>query len=128
MKTTNRTLARATLSAIKAGKSVDQTMRSLAAYLISERRSKDADAIMRDISGLLLTDYQQLELSVTTVNGLADSLRQHIEDLFKTQAKHIIINQEHDPTVIGGVLVETGDQRLDLTVRRQLQRLKEMGV
>jgi F0F1-type ATP synthase delta subunit len=69
-----------------------------------------------------------VELKVTTSRGLEARLQQHITELFKGDAKNVIINQEHDPTVIGGVLVETDDKRLDLTVRRQLQRLKEMGV
>ena len=38
--------------------------------------------------------------------------------------KKVIIEETIDKTVIGGVRCETAEKRLDLTVHRQLQRLK----
>lgn len=127
MRYTNNTIARAVLTALEKGQSVQEVATSLAALLVDERRTKDAEAIMREVERQL-TAHGTLELQVTTAHGLSDGLRQEIADLFKDRADHITVNEQQDPSVLGGVLVESNEERLDLTVRRQLQRLKGVKV
>ena len=128
MKVTNRQLAETLLAEISSGKSAKAATSSLVAYLVTERRTKDADAIIREVGGLLQSRQGQIELDVTTAHGLSSEIRQQIQDLFGQEAKNIIINEQQDPAVLGGVLVESNEQRLDLTVRRQIERLKGVSV
>lgn len=127
MRVSNQQLARVVIADLEAGKDSSQVAASLAAYLVAERRTKDADAVIREI-GRVLRSEGQIELNITSVRGINDDLKQAISELFKGNAKNIIINEERNPAVLGGVLVESDEQRLDLTVRRQIQRLKGMSV
>jgi F-type H+-transporting ATPase subunit delta len=126
MRQTNKIIAEAVLSAVQKGTPLQRIATSLAALLIEERRTKDADAIIREVERLL-ANQGSIELKVTTAHGLTERLRQEIVALFKDKANHITVNEKKDPSVLGGVLVESNEERLDLTVRRQLQRLKGVG-
>lgn len=123
MQRTNKAIAAAVLSTLRSGIPAQKVATSLAALLVEERRTKDAEAIMREVSRQL-TAEGSLELTITTAHGLSESLQNEITALFKDRAKQITVNEQQDPSVLGGVLVESNEERLDLTVRRQLQRLK----
>lgn len=123
-KITNNQIAETVLSQLNSGQSIDTVMARLAAYLVSERRTKDADSIARILSDMLQRTDGHLELQVTTAYDLSDDLVKTIKSMFNGQAKDIVINHKIDKAVIGGALVEAPGLRLDLTVRRRLQQLK----
>lgn len=125
---TNRSIAKAVANELEAGRAVEDVAKALAAYLITERRSKDMSAIVRDVERQLFIDKGHLEVHVTSARPIDDVMRKAIIDLFKTEAKNVIINERQNPFVLGGVLVESSENRLDLTVRRQIQQLKSSGV
>lgn len=120
-------LAEAVLHRLNEGATMSTVAKELAAYVVSTRRTKDVDAILRQAIRLQANDGN-VELTVTTAHGLGADVRKQIEKLFAADAKQVIMNEKQDSAVLGGVLVESAEQRLDLTVRRQLQRLKGMGV
>ncbi len=121
-----RTLAEVMLSRIDAGDSSAAVVERMAAYLVAERRTAEAPAIIRALDRLLLEKRHTLNLTVTSRTSVDTAQLNAIKELFlaQTQAKHVHIETKQDSSVIGGVLVESADHRLDLTVRRQLQRLK----
>ena len=82
---------------------------------------------MREVARLQFVDNGQLEIDVISATKLTDASRKQISDLFLGKAKKLVMNETIDPTVIGGVKVESSTSRLDLTIHRRLQRLKEMG-
>lgn len=125
---TNRQLAEVVLQNLEQGHAKDVVVQQLAAYLVQQRRTKDADAIMRIVLEQRTTRLGKVELQVTTAHELSDALAQEIKDIFVNEGSDISINHVKDSSVIGGVLVELPGKRLDLTVRRRLQRLKETGV
>lgn len=128
MKTTNAMIAEAVLAELRTGRTMSDVAAGLSAYLVTERRSKDADAIVREVEQRLLKEENQLELTMTTARPLSEGLRKELITQFGATGKKVTTNEIIDPSVVGGVLVESSDKRLDLTVRRQLQRLKGMGV
>lgn len=128
MKISNQTIAHSVLAQLESGKTEQQVVASLAAYLVAERRSKDADAILRQVERALTVRNNQVELRITSAHGLTQDLKEQLGKQFVQSGQKVIINEVQDPAVVGGVLVESSEKRLDLTVRRQLQRLKEMGV
>lgn len=127
MKISNRHIAQAVLIDIQSGKDTSAVVASLAAYLVAERRSKDAEAVGRELERLLGANGQ-VELNVTTAHGLSAELKETVTKMFSEGSSKVIINEQQDPAVLGGVLVESGEKRLDLTVRRQIQRLKGVRV
>lgn len=122
-KIANSQIAEIVLAQLQAGESTDTVMTRLAAYLVQQRRTKDADYIARSLENMLQNSGGHLELQVTTARELSVELSTAIKSLFTNQSKDIVINHKVDKAVIGGALVEAPGQRLDLTVRRRLQQL-----
>ena len=125
-KESNSTIARALLADLQAGKDKQAVTASIAAYLVEERRLGDLQAIIREVERRLLANEGKLYVHVTTAHALSEAQTDQIKQIFsaRTDVKEIIIEETLDTGVIGGVRCETADQRLDLTVRRQLQQLK----
>ncbi len=117
-----RELTRAVYSLLSAAKNRQQLADKLAAYLISERRTKEVNALLRDLEALRLDEDGILEVSVTAARPVSEAVRREIKQLF--EAKEIIIHEEIDPALLGGVKVQAHEERLDLSVRARLQRLK----
>jgi F0F1-type ATP synthase delta subunit len=122
----NAAIARALLADIANGTSMTDATSSLAAYLIEERRVNDVSAIVRDVERQLLVSRGELYVRATTATPLNSEMKDQIRAMFGSAegVKKVIIEETIDKTVIGGVRCETAEKRLDLTVHRQLQRLK----
>lgn len=124
-KNSNIVIARAVLSQLEKGTKLKDVTTSLAAYLIEEKQVGNLGAIVREIERLLLENRDKLYLHVITAHEIDQSVYDSMIEMFKKQsgASEVIVEHLINPDVIGGVRCETADQRLDLTVRRQLQRL-----
>lgn len=123
-------IARALLAELRLGKDMQQVTKSLAAYLTVERRTRDAQAIIRELERLLLQEEGKLYVHAASAHKLAESQKKQIVEIFKevTTATEIIVQESIDTDVIGGVRLQTADHQLDLTVQRQLQRLKHASM
>ncbi|RTK94745.1 hypothetical protein EKI60_02470 [Candidatus Saccharibacteria bacterium] len=126
---TNSTIARALLADIDAGKDMQTITESLAAYLVQERRLGDLNAILRDVERQLFTQRGVLYVHADVARPMSEQQKQDVTSIFQAQsgAKEVVIEETINKGVIGGVRLTTADQQLDLTVRRQLQRLKSVG-
>lgn len=107
---------------IGTAKDSKQLAESIAAYLIDTRQTKDAGPLLRELESIRLAKDDTLEVRVTSARPLSQATRDSIRALFKV--KNIIIHEEHDPSILGGVKVRAHDQQLDTSVRTRLQRLK----
>ncbi len=104
-----------------AGRSV---VRPLAAYLVEEKRVREADLMVRDIEsaladrGVLLADVSSArDLSADTEKAVTDYLRA------TTKAKTVQLRSHVDPHLLGGVRIDTPGSRLDKTLRHRLNQL-----
>lgn len=95
---------------------------AVAAYVVSERRTSELDAIMREVKRLREKQTGVVEVDVTTAVPATAAVKKSITKLLGNKA--VVINEIVDKDVIGGVRVETNDLSLDLTVRNRLNRLK----
>lgn len=103
-------------------------VQELAAYLLSENRLDELEPLLRDIvsyraaAGVVETTtrsvYQLSTKDLADIKSLTHQVR--------PRALEVIINEQHDPAVVGGIQVEIVDQQLDLTVKAQLGRLKRL--
>lgn len=125
MSSSNSTIARVVLSRLESGEKSEAVTASLAAYLIEEKQVGSLGAIIREVERLLLQGRDTLYLHITTARSVDDSVLEPMIAKFKQQngASKVIVEHTINPDVIGGVRCETAQQRLDLTVHRQLQRL-----
>lgn len=102
-----------------------QAINELAAYLVHTKRVRELDLILRDIEYALYL-HGDTVVDVTSAQKLTDALRSEITQLTMTAggAKKIYLREHVDPTVIGGVRLEFGQQLLDMTIRHKLNTLK----
>lgn len=115
-------LADATAASIKAGDR--QAMNRLAAYLVEEHRTNEAELIVRDIEQALV-GYGIVLADVTSARALTADARTHITTFIQddTGADTVTLREHIDPDVIGGMRVSYGDRLLDATVATKLERL-----
>jgi F-type H+-transporting ATPase subunit delta len=100
-------------------------MNELAAYLVETRRTRELELIVRDIEARLLSGGTAL---VTTVSArkLTDDAKHSIEKMVKAEhkeVKNIIMREQIDESVIGGVRIELPGSIADLTVRATLDKM-----
>jgi F0F1-type ATP synthase delta subunit len=121
-------LAQAVASRISEGDAPKDIARSLAAYLITERRTKELEPLMRDVMRVRaeqgvseVTAYSAFELSA----AVKDQIRQMVTS-GQNDKTAVILNKGINPELIGGVNIESAELQLDLTIRARLNRLKQL--
>ena len=77
----------------------------------------------RDLYNL---DHGIAEATVTSALPLSDDERERlVRKLAAMTGKTVVLNEKTDPAVVGGLRVTIGGKRLDGTVRRRLDKLRE---
>lgn len=100
----------------------------VAAYLLTERRTSELDSLMRDIMQYR-ADHGIVEAICVSAFALTAPVKSEIESQIRElypAASKVIITEEHDPRVMGGVRIELANQQLDLSVRAKLNRFKQL--
>lgn len=123
-KVARKDIAVATLGLLRAGQSPEHVAASLASYLIAERRTRELDALMRDLETLRYRQEGVVEATVMSARELDDSVRETIKQLMG--AEHVYLHHELTPSVVGGVRVHALDKQLDLSIRTKLKHLKNL--
>ena len=100
----------------------------IAAYLLSEGRTNELDSLVRDIMQYR-ADHGIVEVVAVSAHRLSATVRKDVEARVRKmypEAKKIIISEQTDPSVIGGVRIELANEQLDLSVRSKLNRFKQL--
>lgn len=120
---TRRQLAQYAAAELLSGN--DRVVQQLAAYLVAERRTKEAESLVRDIEdalaqqGLVVADVTSTyELDTATRAAIATLLQQH------TGSPNVHLKESVDDTLLGGVLIRTPGEVFDGTIRRKINELK----
>lgn len=114
-------------STLKNGAS-KQFAKEVAAYLLAEKRVGGLDSILRDV----MDDWSRagyLEVLAYSAHPLSAELKKQIEQHIKAvspQAKQIVITEQFDPEVVGGVRLQLANRQLDLSVEAKLNKFKQL--
>lgn len=102
-----------------------QAVAQLAAYLIESGRVSELELIVRDIE-YALSLRGIVVAKATTAYDLTTATRKAIEALVMTEhgAKTVHLRHFVDPSVIGGVRLDSPGKRLDRTIAHRLTTLK----
>ena len=97
----------------------------VAAFLADTRRTGEADLIVRDTESALAA-RGVVVADIASANELSQDARSAVEAFLKTakSASRVALRTHTDPSLIGGVRVDTADERLDATLRARLNKLK----
>lgn len=94
--------------------------------LVSQRRVRDLDIILKEVAEELWSARRHLEITVTTARPLAQSLKARIVELFRQrQAQVVAVTENIDPTMLGGIKIASPLGELDASVLTQLNNLKK---
>ena len=113
---------------LKSGASTKKLAEEIAAYLLAEGRTGELDSILRDVMQYR-ADSGVVEVKAISAHELDVKVRSDIESVARElypAAQQVIISEEHDANVVGGVKIELANQQLDLSVRAKLNRFKQL--
>lgn len=100
----------------------------IAAYLLAERRTAELEPLLRDVMQYR-ADHGIVEVIAVSAHPLSADVRKDVERRVKAispDAKQIIISEELQPNLVGGVRLELPNQQFDLSVRAKLSRFKQL--
>ncbi len=109
------------------GVDLKRLSKSVAAYLLEERRVSELESLLRDVQKHW-ADKGYVDLIAKTARPLDGQVLEDLAVPFKEaypQAKEVAVTEVIDKKVIGGARVEIGEQRFDLSIARRLNRFKK---
>lgn len=121
-KISRRKLALYVADSFEAKQSLAKVLAEVAAYLVDSKRTREAELLVRAIQDELAARGIVIA-HVVSARPLAGELEQAIKTLI--DAREIHLDSEVDPSVIGGVRVETPGKLLDATIKRKLLALHQ---
>lgn len=123
-KLSRRKLASNAAARLSGGESKKSVLQELAAYLLDTGRKKEATLIVRDIEAML-TDTGTAIGTVVSARPLTEDARKVIESFIKqnAQVKNVVLREQVDESLIGGVRLELPGQQLDASVKAKLEQL-----
>ncbi len=113
----------------QAGADVDRLNQEVAAYMLTEKRVGELDSLLRDMEQYRADQEGVIEAKAISAFPLTEAVRSDIRQQLAAafpKAKKIIISEQIDERVVGGVRLELANQQLDLTVRGKLNLFKEL--
>lgn len=124
---TRRAVARHIAEQLVDGNNASSVIQQLAAYLIENHKTKQADRYVADIEielaarGVVIAD-------VTTARPLSEDLRKSVEALVtsQTNGRHVALREHVDQEIIGGMIVRTAGQEYDRSVKRAVRALRSV--
>jgi len=118
-------IAEVVVELLDKGLSLSRLTRAIAAYLVAQRRTKELDAIIRDITKFRANRGIR-ETTLTSAFPLDTATRESLKEIilqYYSGTKRLIMHERQDKSLVGGLRLETDDLRLDTSVHTQLQRL-----
>ncbi|AZV55311.1 F0F1 ATP synthase subunit delta [Clostridium sp. AWRP] len=106
---------------------VNEDILSFLLVLIEKDRINEIDGKLREMENIYLESNNTVKAKVKTVVALNDDERNAlIEKLEKKFNKKVLIEEEIDPSIIGGVYVEVNNEVIDGSIRSKLSEMKKI--
>lgn len=127
MRITRRQLSQYVAESLVDGKT--EVVKQAAAYLLANKRTKEADLLVRDVEKAL-ENRGVVVAHVKSAHPLELSQKHDIEQLLKNRfdAKSVLTKEAVDEDLLGGIVVRTASDEFDGSLRRNINRLKSVKV
>lgn len=109
------------------GSNRSEIISQLASYIVSHRLHAQTEMIVADIARNL-AELGVVRARVTTARSLTDELRKDVAKYVHSieTANSVELDEVIDPSIIGGIIIETPSKRFDASITTQLTRLKNV--
>lgn len=124
-KLSRRKIAQYVVDQYMSGATLKALLSEVAAYLIDTKRTREAELIVRAVEDELET-RGTVVASVVSARDLTAAMRREITTMI--DAKNVELRETVDPSVLGGVRIETPSGLLDATTKRKITLLKDAKV
>lgn len=123
-----RNLAKYGADHLLAGAKLSEVAKELAGVLVGSKRSSELQLLIWDIMRELENRGVIAQANLSSANDLPAKLSQQIGDYVKRAAKvdSVILNQQIDPSLIGGVRIETANRAWDTTVAKEIDDMRKV--
>jgi F-type H+-transporting ATPase subunit delta len=103
----------------------DELLRNFLRLLSEKGRSGQIEEIHEEFERLAAAEERRLEVELTTAHLLSDDdERQIVEQIERASGRTVEATRNVDPELIGGFVLQAGSLRVDASVRRRLERLR----
>lgn len=104
--------------------------KELAALLVDQRLHSQVEDILVDISKVYAQVHGIIDAEARTAYPLSDGLKKELIERVKqsTGAKTVILHEEIDESLLGGVIVSAPDMELDLSLRSKLNGMQRGSI
>jgi F-type H+-transporting ATPase subunit delta len=103
----------------------DDLARNFVRVLVDNRRIEDFAGVLAAYRSLVQAREQQLDVRITTAFELDDALLKALEEkLSSTTGATVRLVPSVDPEIIGGLVVQHGDNLVDASLRGKLDDLR----
>lgn len=116
-----RKLATYAAQQLATGVSSREVLQQIAAYLVSTRRTREQELLVRDIEAAL-SEKGIVIADIASASPLSAKLSDEIKKV--VGASSLQVRATVDPTLLGGVRIDIPGKRFDGTIRRKLSVLK----
>lgn len=113
------------LTAGKTEKQVETLAKAFVAHFAKSGNLKLLRKIIASLEALVAEKEGHLHVTVTVPHADSGALEAFKNVLPKKEGKKVLITSVQDSSLIGGMIVEAGDIRIDASVKHQLSRLRE---
>lgn len=126
VKFSRRLVAEKIVDMLEADQNIKSVMNKLAAYLIENHQTRQAELYLRDIRRVLEERKSYLAVDVKSANELNETLKEQISDFMKNQtnSKEVEIISTVNPELISGVVISTTEAVYDGSLKNRIKKLR----
>ncbi len=93
----------------------------------NKERMPIVTAVHASFHALLDAQHQRVEAMVTTATPLTDEQRERVTDVMQRRTgKNVSLSERVEPDLLGGIVVQVGDERIDGSLQRRLAEMRAM--
>lgn len=121
----------ATIESVLQEKKLSQIVVNLCTTLAGNARLKELPVVASTYGKLMKAKRGEIDATIISADPLTKKETQDIQAAIKGISKgasNVIIDTQIDPSIIGGIQIQIGDQFLDLSIKSRIDQISRMSV
>ncbi|KAI6198197.1 hypothetical protein M3Y94_01316500 [Aphelenchoides besseyi] len=123
--TLNRNLKQSALTSVLKSVGVSADTQKFFGVLAENGRLGFLNEVLVNFEDILRSNRGDLTVEVVSADALNDATKRSISDALGKSSKSVSITYQVRPEIMGGLIVQIGDRRLDLSIASRVKKLNE---
>ena len=110
----------------KEGVALDSVIEKSAIYIKEKNLLGKKEEILRELEKIINKESKTVKAKITTRTETDKNFKTEIEEFIKKRykAETVILESKVDPTVLGGIKIEIGDEIINTTLSNKIHQLQ----